>query len=252
MLAAAARRRPPAARSRAPRRWRPAPIRPVKFARSSSVPDDVEREVLEHPRPHAVALPASSSSASRHRSSTGSRRPREPVAVERAVDDVATHQPVIGSLRSSNRPAPRSGSIDGQRRIDRRGGDGAGERRRSPARFDRRGRSGGASSSPRSPAIEVETTPGHPARVDELEVGEVDRHVERDPVVADAALDAQAERADLARRRRRPGRTSSPGWPSRRAAATPSAAQVSTIAASSARTSGRTQQPAVVRAAMIG
>ena len=41
---------------------------------------------------------------------------------------------------------------------------------------------------------------GHPARVDQAEVVEIRRHVERDAVVADAAFDAQAERADLARR----------------------------------------------------
>ena len=39
----------------------------------------------------------------------------------------------------------------------------------------------------------------HPARVDQVEFGEIDRHVERDPVIADAALDAQAERPDLSR-----------------------------------------------------
>ncbi len=41
----------------------------------------------------------------------------------------------------------------------------------------------------------------HAAGVDELEVGEVGGHVEGDAVIADAALDADPERADLARRR---------------------------------------------------
>ena len=38
-----------------------------------------------------------------------------------------------------------------------------------------------------------------PHGIDEVEVGQVDGHVEGDAVVADAALDAQAEGADLAR-----------------------------------------------------
>ena len=71
----------------------------------------------------------------------------------------------------------------------------------SAARVDGRRSSGRASRSPRSRAIEVEIDAGHPARVDQVEVVEVDRDVERDPVVAHAALDAEAEGADLARRR---------------------------------------------------
>ena len=51
----------------------------------------------------------------------------------------------------------------------------------------------------------------HAARVDQVEVGQVDGHVERDAVIADAAFDAEAERTDLARVRDRPDRTSSPG-----------------------------------------
>ena len=52
---------------------------------------------------------------------------------------------------------------------------------------------------PSSRAIEVEVDARHAARVDQVEVGQVDGHVERDAVIADAAFDAQAERADLAR-----------------------------------------------------
>ena len=40
---------------------------------------------------------------------------------------------------------------------------------------------------------------GHAAGIDQVEVRELDRHVQGDPVVAHAALDAQPERADLAR-----------------------------------------------------
>ena len=60
---------------------------------------------------------------------------------------------------------------------------------------------GTASWSPRSRAIDVEIDAGHPARVDELEVLEVHRDIERDPVVAHATFDAEAEGTDLARRR---------------------------------------------------
>ena len=76
---------------------------------------------------------------------------------------------------------------------------------------------------------------------------QVDGHVERDAVVADAALDAEAERADLARVAHRPDRTSSPGGRRAGRPPTPSAAQVATRAASSARTSGRTSRPRSAR-----
>ena len=111
---------------------------------------------------------------------------------------VATHQPVIGSLRSSNRPAATSVRPRARRRAERRG-EGRGER--PGGALDRRRRTGGASAVAALARDRRRDDAGHPARVDEVEVGEVDGHVEGDPVVADAALDAQAERADLARRR---------------------------------------------------
>src|SRR5438552_939108 len=40
---------------------------------------------------------------------------------------------------------------------------------------------------------------GHAAGIDELEVGEIDAHVERDAVIRDPAFDTEAEGADLAR-----------------------------------------------------
>ena len=60
---------------------------------------------------------------------------------------------------------------------------------------------GGAGGSPRSRGDGRRRDAGHAAGVDEREVVEVDVDVEGDAVVADAALDAQAEGADLARRR---------------------------------------------------
>ncbi len=56
---------------------------------------------------------------------------------------------------------------------------------------------GGASACPSSAAIDVEIDARHAAGVDQLEVGEVDRDVERDAVVRDAAFDAEPERPDL-------------------------------------------------------
>ena len=76
--------------------------------------------------------------------------------------------PVIGSLRSSNRPAaidlssPSSGAAEGSR-------EGSARRRAAARSTD--AVVGGAADSPRSAAIEVEIDAGHPARVDELEVG---------------------------------------------------------------------------------
>ena len=85
---------------------------------------------------------------------------------------------------------------------------------------------------------------GHAARIDELEVGEVDGHVERDAVIADAALDAQAERADLARRGAVGVAPSSRDGRRDGAAVDADApAQVSIRAASSARTNGRSSRP---------
>ena len=115
---------------------------------------------------------------------------------------VATHQPVIGSLRSSNSPAAiASGLRPGQ------------SRRRSRPRRPGRRRGRRVRPTPSTVAGAGLAGPGqlgidggrghtrHPARIDELEVGQVHADVERDAVVADAALHAQAERADLARRR---------------------------------------------------
>ena len=62
-------------------------------------------------------------------------------------------------------------------------------------------------------------------------------------MVADATLDAEAERADLAMRAAalRLALDPAAGCPSRRNVATPSSAEVAIIAASSAATSGRTK-----------
>ena len=110
---------------------------------------------------------------------------------------VATHQPVIGSLRSSNRPLAtgrQSAIASGAPIADAKARAKIGAARSTDAVV------GGPAGSPRSRAIDVEGDAGHAARVDELEVREVDRHVERDAVIADATLDAQAQCPDLAGR----------------------------------------------------
>src|SRR6478672_13755124 len=115
---------------------------------------------------------------------------------------VATHQPVIGSLRSSNRPALMTGSgLDQDRALEpvHRRSDGLAERlAEDPAGpFDGAGR--GRLGRPAQLFRDRGRDEARPAaRVDQLEVLQVDVDVQRDPVVADSTFDAQAERPDLA------------------------------------------------------
>src|SRR6185312_9721626 len=117
---------------------------------------------------------------------------------------VATHQPVIGSLRSSNRPALMAGSgpdRDGALEPLQPRLDGLGERAREDGAgpFDRAGRRwlrGAAELLGDRRRDEARLA----ARVDELEVAQVDVDVQGDAVVAHATLNAQAERSDLAER----------------------------------------------------
>ena len=212
-------RRPGLARGRPGRR-------PPSSSRASSLgADDVEREVLEHPDADAVARRQSSSSGSRRRSSTGSAARANRSRWKARSTIVATHQPVIGSLRSSNRPAAIAGP--GER--------GSAEARRVARRPRRPIARGPASSTPiareglgeRRPArstsaVDGASAPPALARRSRSRRRRASRtasirsksarstvHVEGDPVVADAALDAEAERADLARLAARPGRSSS-------------------------------------------
>ena len=211
-------------------------------------PDDVEREVLEHPVAHAVARRAASSSRSRTSVVDRLCRPREPVAMERAIDD--RRDPPAGDRVLAQ--LEQAGALARPRRVSavasRRAGAPIGvarTRARSPSRGlrDRRRVVGGALPARRRlRGDRGRDDAGHAAGIDQLEVREVDRHVQGDAVVAHAALDAQPEGADLAR-----------GGPVRVAPAarvsvapagpTPSAAQVATRAASSARTNGRTSRP---------
>src|SRR5439155_11222526 len=115
---------------------------------------------------------------------------------------VATHQPVIASLRSSKRPAAISA---GDRRRDLAHGmcpQAARECTCEGVGRARRGVSGRHLVRPaRLPGDRGRLDAGHPARVDEREVGKVGIDVQGDPVVAHPALDADAEGADLAWRR---------------------------------------------------
>ena len=207
MLAGRGDDRPPAAR-RARLGERDLAEAAVELARVVAGADDVEREVLEHPDADAVALGRRAVGAAEQVVVDGLGGPREAVAMERAIDDgrdPPAGDRVLAQLEQAGRhraQVPASCGAECRR-----------ERRREERRgaLHGRGRRRGRPASPSSAAIEVDAHAGHPARVDELEVGEVDGHVEGDPVVAHAALDAQAERPDLARVRRRPGRTSSRG-----------------------------------------
>ena len=116
--------------------------------------------------------------------------------------------------RDRERPAARSHS-SGAPMADR---ERLGEDRRGPLDRGRRRR---LAVRPSSSAIDVEIEARLAAGVDQVEVAQVDVDVQRDAVVADAALDAQAERADLAGGRPRPPSIQQPGWPSRRIASTP-------------------------------
>ncbi len=250
MLAGRRDDRPPAA-GRAGLRERDLAETAVELAGLVVGPDDVEREVLEHPHPDAVAGSGSSSWRSRTCwSSTGSAARANRSRWNARSTTVATHQPVIGSLRSSNRPAAIAVRPSRDERVEVRS-------RRPRAkivrgRFDRRRASGWQLvGSPSSRAIEVEITPGIPHGSISSKSARSTVDVEGDPVVADAALDAQAEGADLARVRAVRVAPAAGMAVAPRPALTPSSAQVATRAASSARTSGRTSRPRAVRP-MIG
>ena len=133
--------------------------------------DDVEGEVLEHPDADAVALRACEQFAQpNRRSSIGSAARANRSRWKARSTIVATHQPVIGSLRSSNRPAatasgprPAAAPSSAAKAVAKirpaRSTDARGRRRAGVAQLARdRGR-GDA---------------GHPARVDQVEVGQVD------------------------------------------------------------------------------
>ena len=194
--------RPPrAGRARLGHRHLGEPVVALELAGLVVRADDVERVVLEHPRADAVAGRACEQFAQPNsRSSTGSAARAKRSRWNARSTTVATHQPVIGSLRSSNRPAAigRLRPRGRERCVDRR----RRRRRRRSTRHARRTRSTGGIGPARrsSRAIDVDTTPGIPHGSMSSKSARSTRDVERDAVVADAALDAQAEGADLARR----------------------------------------------------
>ena len=170
----------------------------IELARVVAGPDDVEREVLEHPDADPVALGRRAVRTAEQVVVDRLGGAREAVAMEGAIDD-GRHPPagdrVLAELeQAGGHQIPVSGAPSSAARAVAKtvaacstglvGGGVAVVVVHAPPR-SRRDRRGGHA--------------GHPARVDQLEVGEVDGHVERDPVVAHAALDAQAERPDLAR-----------------------------------------------------
>ena len=180
---------------------------------------------------------------------------REPRPVELAVDDDG-HPPAGDVVASQLEQAAGHRSPSG--RAERAAGRGA----RPPTASSRRCREARSRSAPpprrtlagrrprraRRPAQLAgdrgDAESGHAAGVDELEVGQVGGDVERDAVVGDALLDAQAERARACAGPSAPRRRPS-SRDSRRAArpARRSSRAVSTMAASRARTNGRSSSP---------
>ena len=174
----------------------------VKLARLLARADDVEGVVLEHPDPDPVALRCRAVRTAEQVVVDRLGGPGEAVEVEGAVHhrgDPPAGDRVLsqfeqpgGHLRQASGQVKRGADRRGERRGERPGGTLHGGRRGWTRRRARSGKlrlDGGGDHA------------GHPARVDELEVGEVHAHVEGDPVVGDAALHAQAERPDLAWRR---------------------------------------------------
>jgi len=147
--------------------------------------------------------------------------------------------PVIGSLRSSKSPAATAlRSRPARRRVPSRAPARTVSRRALPDSVV-----GRASGSPSSAAIEVDRTSGIPH-------GSISPKSARSTVTLRASPVVASRRARPAGRGPRScadpgrsGRNQQPGWPSRRPAPTPSAAQVAARAASSARTSGLIMSP---------
>ena len=154
-----------------------------RSSRASLVgPDDVEREVLEHPDADAVAGRQAAVGAAERRSSIGSAARANRSRWKARSTTVATHQPVIGVLAQleqagGHRQRPARGRRPGASVRGELGGRakavakiaGGARRRESVARSTRR--------SSRSAALAGDRgrdDAGHPARVDQVEVGEVD------------------------------------------------------------------------------
>ena len=157
--------------------------------------DDVEREVLEHPDARAVALGGRAVGATEEMVVDELGGPREAVAMERAIDD-GSHPPAGDRvLAQLEEPGRHRAQVPASSAPSAVASAGANMRRGALDRLGRRpgvrvAQLGGDRGRPHV---------GHPARVDEPEILEVDGHVEGDPVVAHAAFDAQAECPDLAR-----------------------------------------------------
>ena len=142
----------------------------IELAGVLAGPDDVEREVLEHPDADAGRPRASSSWRNRTaRSSIGSAARANRSRWKARSTTVATHQPVIGSLRSSNRPAAIAQPASSGAPI----ASAKARAKISPTRSTD-AVVGACVVSPRSAAIDVGRHAGHPARVDQVEIGEVD------------------------------------------------------------------------------
>ena len=167
----------------------------IELARVVAGPDDVEREVLEHPDADAVARRCRAVGAAEEMVVDRLGGAREAIAMERAVDD--GRDPPAGDrvLAQLEQPGGHRAQIpvSGAPRLAASAVANTTAARSTDAVV------GWASAVAALGGDRGRGDAGHPARVDEVEVGEIDGDVERDPVVAHAALDAEPEGADLAR-----------------------------------------------------
>ena len=184
MLAGRRDDRPPAAgRARLRERDLGDAVVAIELARLLVGADDVEREVLEHPDADAVAVRASAVRAAADAVVDRLGGPGEAVAVERAIDDrrdPPAGDRVLAQLEQARRPSAGQASTASGASMasrERRGEDPGGAPRPTPV-------DGGCVAVAALARDRRRGDAGHPARVDEVEVGEVDGHVEGDAVVA--------------------------------------------------------------------
>src|SRR4029079_13338458 len=138
-------------------RQRDLPESTLELTRVVTCPDDMEREVLEHPDPDAIAGRGRTVRAAEHVVVHGFGRTREPVAVERPVDDgrdPPAGDRVLAQLEQSG----------GHRQPQSSGAPSSLENAAAKCRAATSTAAvvGSAPSSPRSRASEVELTPGMP------------------------------------------------------------------------------------------
>ncbi len=167
----------------------------VELAGVVAGPDHVEREVLEHPHPDPAAVGCRAVRAPEHAVVDRLGGAGEAIAMEGAVDDRG--DPPVGDGVTAKLEQP--GGHLAQSPVSVAPSSAARARAKIGAASSTEAVVGGRIRPAQLGGDRGRADAGHPARVDQLEVGQVDRDVQSDPVVGDATLDAQAEGPDLAR-----------------------------------------------------